>query len=128
MNKTDLEKIVERLERLEQAVFSTKISSSKPLTVKNISLPELIRKRTLQNGQQKVAVLVGYMEKIENKSQIAMADIKDAWRRAKFDGGFANVLVTRAVKDALIADYSSDGNYVLTQTGERFWEEQLANQ
>lgn len=125
----DIKKIIERLERIEKVVFSAKVSrASKPTAAKSVSIPELIRNTTFRSGQQRVAVLVGYMEKIEGKPQIVMADIKDAWRRAKFNGNFANVFVSRAVKDALIADYGGDGNYVLTQTGERFWEEQLAAQ
>ena len=126
-NEKELKKIIERLERLEHAIFDSEMKpmAQKPSS-KGLSLPELIRNKSLENGQQKVAVLVGYMEKMENKTSIVMGDIKEAWRRAKFDKAFANILVTRAVKEGLISDYGNDGNYVLTQTGERFWEEFVA--
>lgn len=117
----DLQK---RIERLEKAVFPEGgTSSTLSVTKKQRSLPELVKAHPPQNGQQRVAAIVGYIEKIENRTDIKLADIKKGWAVGKFDGGFANVLVSRAVKDGLIADYSKDGTYVLTQSGESYWEQ-----
>lgn len=117
----DLQK---RIERLEKVVFPPDgASPALGATKKQRSLPELVKVHPPQNGQQRVAAIVGYIEKIENRTDIKLADIKKGWAVGKFDGGFANVLVSRAVKDGLIADYSNDGSYVLTQSGEAYWEQ-----
>jgi hypothetical protein len=117
----DLQK---RVERLEKAIFPVDGTSlAVGATKKMKSLPELVKARPPQNGQQRVAAIVGYIEKMEKRTAIKLPDIKKGWAIGKFDGGFANVLVTRAVKDGLIADYNNDGSYVLTQSGESFWEQ-----
>lgn len=117
--------LLQRVERLEKAIFPKDGSSRANVnaTKKLRSLPELVKARPPQNGQQRVAAIVGYMEKMEQRTTIRLPDIKKGWAVGKFDGGFANVLVTRAVKDGLIADYNSEGSYVLTQSGESFWDQ-----
>jgi hypothetical protein len=126
MNKDEklLNDLQKRVERLEKVVFPTEGESRTFDVVKKVkSLPELVRMYPLQNGQQRIAAIVGYMEKIEKRGNIKLADIKRGWGLGKFDGSFANVLVMRAVRDGLIADYNNDSTYVLTQSGESFWEQ-----
>lgn len=121
-NEEGYQDLQKRIERLEKAVFPTDgISPTMGATKKMKSLPELVKIHPPQNGQQRVAAIVGYIEKMEKRTSIKLPDIKKGWAIGKFDGGFANVLVTRAVKDGLIADYNDDGSYVLTQSGESFW-------
>lgn len=123
-NEEMYKELQKRVEQLEMVVFPADgASPALGTTKKQKSLPELIKAHPPQNGQQRVAAIVGYIEKIENRTDIKLADIKKGWAVGKFDGGFANVLVSRAVKDGLIADYSKDGSYVLTQSGESYWEQ-----
>ena len=119
------EDILRRLEKLERAIFASG-TSAPARGGKTPSLPEIIRGREIRNGQEKIAAIVGYLEKIRGQEAVSMADMRAGWREAKFDGGFAGILVTRAVKHGLISNYGSKGSYVLTQTGEDFWERLLA--
>ncbi len=118
-------KIFERIEKLEKTVFSTEpVKSFKSDKVQSIA--EIVRKKKLDNGQKKVAAIVGYYEKIGNKSMVTHADMRTGWKSAKFDGSFANILAARAEKDGLISSYGEKDSYVLTQTGEDFWKELLS--
>lgn len=117
----DLLTRIERLEKIALKGGTPHISTR--AAGKVLSLPELIKGHDLSNGQEKITAIVGYLEKIRGKNPIKATDIKQGWREGKFDGGFANVLITRAIKDGLIADYENNGNYVLTQGGEKFWDE-----
>ena len=114
----------QRIELLEKAVASVNSSprGASGGKGKAVSLAELVKKHNLSNGQEKIAAIVGYLEKVRGRNDIAATDIKQGWREGKFDGGFANVLVTRAVKDGYINDYDGKGTYTLTQTGEKFWD------
>jgi hypothetical protein len=113
-----------RIEKLEAAVFPGNGTAPALIAAKKQkSLPELVKAHPPQNGQQRVAAIVGYLEKIEKKTDIKLSDVKKGWAVGKFDGRFANILMTRAVKDGLIADYAGSGSYVLTQSGETYWEQ-----
>ena len=121
--KDDYKALTQRIERLERAVFGGQGGApKKPSSGKVRALPEIVKNKALGNGQQKIAAIVGYLENIQKVEAISTAAIKDGWSMAKFDGGFANILITRAAKEGLIADYKKNGNYVLTQTGETFWD------
>lgn len=117
----DLNELVRRIEKLEKAIFAAPSSTSPRTIGKTRTLPEIVKGKKL-NGQQKVAAIVGYLEKILGTEEITANAINEGWGSAKFDGGFANIYITRAAKDALVADYKKDGKYVLTQTGEDFWQ------
>lgn len=85
-----------------------------------------MRKKKPENGQQKVAAIVGYYEKIKGVDSVSHADMRTGWKEGKFNGNFANILATRAEKDGLISSYGAKDSYVLTQTGEEFWEDLIA--
>ncbi len=121
-SQADINKeILIRIEKLEKAVFSGTTPKT-PKAVKALSLAEIVRKKKLENGQQKVAAIVGYCEKIRGIEAVTNADMRAGWKEAKFDGAFANILTTRAEKEGLISSYGTKDSYVLTQTGEDFWE------
>lgn len=125
MNKTDTEDIIARIEKLEEAVFGDEkevVALKAP--GKPITLVELARNRLLKNGQQKVAVIVGYNEKIFNESPIAMSAIKELWKKGKFVGKCDPKLLERALLEGLVRE-PEDNVYDLGQKGEDFFEEIL---
>ncbi|SRR6266481_1542124 len=87
---------------------------------KGITLPELARRLTLENGQQRVAAIIGYYEKLQGKDEIVITDIQQGWKAGKFPGAYAAVYLHRALKDALVRQ-KDKGAYDLTQTGEDFF-------
>lgn len=87
---------------------------------KGITLAELARRSDLENGQQRVAAIVGYFEKIQGKGEILIPDIQQGWKDGKFSGGYAGVFLHRALKEGLVRQ-KAKGAYDLTQTGEDFF-------
>ena len=127
MNDESMEKVFERLDKLEAAVFGQNVgqqpvvaSSKKPLT-----LPELARKKSILNGQHKIATIVGYNEKVINEGAIPLNALKAGWKDGKFAGSYNSALLLRAIKDGLVRDLK-DGTYDLTQGGENFFDELLS--
>ncbi|MEK7640914.1 MAG: hypothetical protein AAB389_02880 [Patescibacteria group bacterium] len=123
MDDTTNKKIIERLERLESTVFGSKPAATRlepPSSEKQISLPELARKNGLKNGQQKIAAIVGYYEKIVGTKPIDTKLIQEGWRNGRFVGSYQSVLLQRSIEDGLVRDL--DGSqYDLSQTGEKFF-------
>lgn len=119
-NDRDIKIFLKRIERLEKAVFKT-ANVSMQRSKKAQTLPELARNRTLKNGQQKIAIIVGYNEKIKEMQKIKRKDIKQGWKDGKFDGSYSDELLRRTIRDGLIRDLR-DGIYDLTQSGEIFFE------
>ena len=87
---------------------------------KRLTLPELARRAKLSNGQQRVAAVVGYFEKLQGKDEVTMADLQQGWKDGKFPGSYAPVYLSRAIKDGLVRQ-KAKGSYDLTQTGEDFF-------
>jgi hypothetical protein len=92
---------------------------------KGITLTELARRSDLENGQQRVAVIVGYFEKIQAQNEILTSDIQRGWKDGKFSGKYAGVFLHRALKEGLVRE-KSKGAYDLTQTGEDFFSKLFA--
>lgn len=136
MDKKISKQILKRFDRLEARVNTLE---QKTLTIqgqstelpnkksKTLTLPELIRDKKFENGQQKITVIVGYFEKIKSVTPIKERDIKEGWQEGKFEGRYNPNLLSRANRDGLIRDLSKlDGDgYDLSQSGERFFEEFL---
>jgi hypothetical protein len=125
INKQILKKINEiekRLEHLENAqVTSTTIKKNEK---KQKTLREVVKGKKFHNGPEKIAVIVGYYEKILG-SLIHKSKIKDEWINAKLDGTYK----TNLLKDAE-GEYIrvlSSGECDLTQTGEEFFDKFLKN-
>lgn len=89
-------------------------------TSKKITLPELARKASLTNGQQRIAAIVGYNEKVLGKEDVLVADLQQGWKDGKFSGSYSAVYLHRALKEGLVRQ--KDKNvFDLTQTGEDFF-------
>ncbi len=112
----NLEKKVDKLEKNKLAKLIKPSPSQKTFT-----LPELIKKgKSFKNGQQKVAVIVGYHEKIRKKL-VSKKDIKKSWINAKFEGKFNYNFISRAISDGLIRPRDSE-TFDLTRSGELFFD------
>lgn len=113
----DHEKRINKLEKNKMGTYP-KIPLGKQ---KQITLAEMIRGRNFNSGQEKITVIIGYYEKIIQKSPIKEAEIKTGWIKGKFDGKYRSILLERVVKDGLVRDLENK-NFDLSQTGERFFD------
>ncbi len=109
-----------RLKRLEEAVFGGGSSKIQRKNSKRVALSELSRSELLNNGQKKVALIVGYNELVVQDVLISLPDIKKQWTAAKFKGKCDAKLLERAITDGLVRDPESKRTYDLTQAGEDF--------
>jgi hypothetical protein len=119
MDNKILADLTNRVEALEKAVFISKVrqkSSGKQLT-----LAELARRAPLKkaNGQQKIATIVGYFEKVVDQGPSKPELIKQGWKDGKFAGKYNPSFLNRAVGDLVRS--LGDGTYDLTQAGEDFF-------
>lgn len=132
MDENFKKEIIDRLARLENVVFKSNfgeranIGDAKIFNQKQITLPEIARERKFRNGQEKVAVIVGYLEKIAKLDGIMESKIREEWRGSKFSGSYARTLLNRAIEDGLVRDLKN-GAYDLTQSGEGWFDKLLEN-
>jgi len=70
MEEKEIKEILLRIDRLEKVVFGKSDNTLTSKGGKQLTLPELARKKILKNGQQKIAIIVGYYEKIQGKKDI----------------------------------------------------------
>lgn len=125
-NETVLQKIISRVEVLEEKVQSIEKNLKVPTSFikkkqKALTLAEVIRGRKFNSGQEKIVVIVGYYEKILKKDPIREADLKEGWKVGKFDGKYSPNFLTRSATWVR----NIDSNLDLSQTGERFFEDFL---
>lgn len=125
-NETVLQKIISRVEVLEEKVQSIEKNLKVPTPFikkkqKALTLAEVIRGRNFNSGQEKIVVIVGYYEKILKKDPIREADLKEGWKVGKFDGKYSPNFLTRSATWVR----NIDSNLDLSQTGERFFEDFL---
>lgn len=115
-----------RLASLESRVQKLEGVLEKPTTIpspgisKQITLPELIRGKQFKSGQEKVAIIVGYNEKIVKKTPLKESDIREGWRIGKFDGKYDGKLLSRCLKAGWVRNIG--GNLDLSQSGETFFD------
>ena len=131
-----MHEIIEKLEAIEGRLRQLEIIKvqqatvpggiSQPRKSKAVTLAELVKGFKFQNGQEKVAAIIGYWEKVEGKSEVPVKDIEQAWRNGKLDGSYHPNYLQRAVADGLIRELDK-GVYDLSQSGEGFFEKLLAN-
>lgn len=116
---SELESRVKALETLVLHTDAPVINTSR----KEKTLREIVKGKKL-NGQEQVATIVGYYEKVLGQC-IHKNEIKNVWQDAKMNGKYAAIYLTRAQKDALVrvADEACD----LTQTGEEFFDGLVTN-
>ncbi len=92
---------------------------------KQKTLREIVKGRKFKNGQQQVAIIVGYHENILGVL-IPVDNIKIEWNNAKITNKYNKTFIDRA-RDEFIR-VRSDGTCDLTQTGEDFYENFLKNE
>jgi len=92
---------------------------------KKITLREIVRRKKFNNGQEQVAVIVGYYEKVVG-SLINKNVIPTEWVKAKMMNKYNTAYFSRA-KDDLIRMHQ-DGTCDLTQTGEDFFDNFLSDE
>lgn len=117
--KTSEQRISElesRVETLEALVLQSKAPVVN-MGGKEKTLREIVKGKKF-NGQEQVAAIVGYYEKILGQ-RVQKNEIKKGWQDAKMNGKYAAVYLTRA-KDTLIRILDDD-SCDLTQTGEEFF-------
>jgi hypothetical protein len=128
MDENQLTKILEKLQDHEKRLKAledklvTPVSSSS--TVKQITLSEMVKRKEFKSGQEKIAAIVGYYEKILHKIPTE-ANIKEGWIKGKFDGKYRSNLLERAVGN-VIRDLEN-GKFDLSQSGETFFEGLLSS-
>lgn len=128
MMKNDIEKIIERLDNHEKRLSaleggelrSRKDTVSEKETKKQLTMPELIKGKKLKSGQEKIAAIVGYYEKVVKSESITQASVKEGWRIGKFDGKYNPSFILRAIEAGLIRNI--DSQLDLSQTVEKFWD------
>ena len=86
---------------------------------------ELVKGRKFKNGQEQIAVIVGYHEKIVN-ALLSKDKIGTEWKEAKMERIFSAEFISRA-KGTLIR-ISKEGLCDLTQSGEEFFDEFIKNE
>ena len=109
-----------RLASLEGGGAVQKIHEGKQKTLR-----EVIKGRKFKNGQQQIAVVVGYYENMLG-TLIHEDKVKVEWENAKMTNKYSTNFLDRA-KDELIR-VRPDGTCDLTQTGEEFFDKFLKNE
>jgi len=131
MTDARLQKIITQLEDHEKRIGvleDSEINPSKrkrPGSEKQKTLREIAKGRKFKNGQQQVAVIVGYHENTLDVL-IHMDNIKTEWNNAKMTNKYSKTFIDRA-KEEFIRVHS-DGTCDLTQTGEEFFEDFIKNE
>lgn len=125
MANTPIQKLIDQLNDHERRlrlleVVSQDADNATPSRNKMRTLPEIIKGKDFKSGQEKVAVVVGYYEKMQKVQAIKEPSVKEGWKLGKFDGKYSPNLLARAIKDGLVRNI--DGNLDLSQTGEKFWD------
>lgn len=126
--KNDQNDLLDRIEKLEEAVFGDqKQAQSKSLAKKTISLAELARSEKLANanGQQKITAIIGYYEVLKGEGSSKPEKIQSGWKFGKFSGKCNSAYLTRAVGD--LVRNLENGEYDLTQKGEDFFTEIMSD-
>ncbi|MFM2423637.1 MAG: hypothetical protein RLZZ70_22 [Candidatus Parcubacteria bacterium] len=92
---------------------------------KQPTLREIIKGKKLKNGPEKIAVIVGYYEKIIGRL-IDKKDIRQNWTEAKIDGAYKTNLLGDAA--GAYVRVHTNGECDLTQSGEEFFDNILKNE
>lgn len=126
MNQKQINKqIFGRLKKLEQAVFQVGMGDnvdSKDKLQSHEKIPtlrEIVKGRKLNNASEKLALIVGYHEKIL-KSLIHKSKLEEEWNSAKIDGVYRTNLLDNA--SGVFIRVQPDGMCDLTGTGEDFFD------
>ena len=131
MADAQIQKILEQLENHEKRIHAMESSDTKQsakfgTTVeKQKTLREIIKGRKFKNGQQQIAIIVGYHENVL-KELIHEDKIKTEWDNAKMTNKYSKNFLDRS-KDEFVR-IRPNKTCDLTQTGENFFEKFVQNE
>lgn len=131
MTDAQIQKILERLEDHEKRIHNIESSASKQPAKSDTTigeqktLREIIKGRKFKNGQQQIAVIVGYHENVL-KELIHVDKIRTEWDNAKMTNKYSKNFLDRSI-DELIRIHPNK-TCDLTQTGEDFFEKFIQNE
>lgn len=126
-----LQKIVEQLADHETRISTFEsqgvhlVESVNSGSGKQKTLREIVKGRKFKNGQQQIAIIVGYYENILG-TLIRKDNIKTEWINTKMTNKYSKNFLDRA-KDEFIRVHPNE-TCDLTQTGEEFFKEFLKNE
>lgn len=125
MKNTRIQEFVDQLSEHERRLRMLESRPKRPDGVSNSrgktrALPEIIKGQNFRSGQEKVAIIIGYYEKVLRQPAIKESTVKEGWRIGKFDGKYDHNFLVRAIKNGFVR--AIDDNLDLSQTGERFWD------
>jgi len=124
-----IQKIINQLKDHEQRIrllestnkdVANNINTKTGIPKKALTLPEIIKGKNFKSGQEKVAIIIGYYEKVSKVESIKESHVKKGWNIGKFNGKYNPNLLARAIKEGLARNIN--GNLDLSQTGEEFWD------
>jgi len=114
-----------RLQIIERSLPSPQEITEPVATSKQTTLREIVKGRKFKNGQEQIAIIVGYHERALHVL-VEKNKIPTEWFNAKMPNKY-NPNYLRRVKDDLIR-INTDGRCDLTQSGEKFFENFLKNE
>lgn len=118
-----VKELAKKVDTLAGVPVSSRVTSVAPTgVIKQITLPEIAREAIFDNGQRRIAAIVGYFEKIKGQESISSADIREGWRAGKFPGSYSPVYLHRAIKEGIIRQKDKN-SFDLSQSGEDFLKE-----
>ncbi len=120
MNQEKIKKIIEQIANHEKRLTKLENVSQIPVVAR-----EMIKGKKFNNGQEQVAVIVGYHEKLLG-SLIKRDSLKLEWDSAKITNKYNTEFINRA-KDSLIR-INAEGRCDLTQSGEDFFDNFVKNE
>lgn len=120
-----LEDYERRLTQLEGLPVAATAVSKIGKNHKQKTLREIVKGRKFNNGQEQIAIIVGYHEKILEKL-VTKDQLKNEWTNAKIVNKFSSEFLSRA-KDVLVRVHP-DNKCDLTQGGEEFFDQFLKNE
>lgn len=125
----EIEKLKERVNSLEEAVFGDGGESSENNS-KRLSLSEFLQKHDISNHKKKTQVIGYYLEKKKEMENFTSEDIEEAYRRAKIKPpANPSDIISKSAGDGKIMEQEDDSDdlkhWVLTRSGEDRVENEL---
>lgn len=126
-----IEKIISKLEEHEVRLRALEggvhpfVAGEKHASAKQKTLREIVRGKSFKNGSEKLAIIVGYYERILG-TRIKRDDLGKEWEEAKMPGVYKTNLLDDALNIYIRIRPGEECD--LTQSGEDFFEIFLKNE
>lgn len=131
MTNAQLQKIIVQIADHEARISALEcsgihsVTNTNPGSKKRKTIQEIVKGRKFKNGSEKLAVIVGYHEKLIG-SLIKKGDLRKEWQDAKITGMYKTNLLDDA--SGTYVRVLSNEECDLTQTGEEFFDNFLKNE